>query len=70
MRIVGTHDEITYIMLQCQKRTDTFCKGCVLNIFCKPDMFMRLNPSQMESLETGKYEPKLISKGDEQDETT
>jgi hypothetical protein len=65
MKIIGTHDEITYIMLQCQKRTDTFCKGCVLNTFCEPGMFMRLNPSKLEAIETGKSIPILIAKGDD-----
>lgn len=72
MKIVGTSDEITYIMLQCQKRTSTFCEGCVLNVFCKPEMFMKLSPRKLEALETGKFEPTLIasiliSKGDERD---
>lgn len=64
MRIIGTNDEITYIMLQCQKKTSTFCEGCVLKTFCEPQMFKRLNPRQLDIIETGKFEAILIPKGD------
>ena len=65
MKIIGTHDEITYIMLQCQKRPFG-CEGCVLKVFCDKnrDIFLRLNPKQLDAIETGKLEPILITKGD------
>lgn len=65
MKIIGTHDEITYIMLQCQKKG---CEGCVLKIFCEKErskMFMRLNPSKLEAIETEKFTPIFIAKGDD-----
>lgn len=63
MILAGTSDEIMYIMLQCQKRTEP-CETCVLHVFCKPEMFKRMKPSDLESLETGKRKPILIQKGD------
>lgn len=62
MKIIGTHDEITYIMLQCQKRFS--CKDCILEQFCEPGMFKRFNPKQLDAIETGKLESILITKGD------
>jgi hypothetical protein len=65
VKVVGTHDEITYIMLQCQKRGT--CEGCVLEIFCNKDrnIFKRLNPFKLRAFETDQFEPKLIAKGDD-----
>lgn len=68
MKLVGTHEEITYILMQCQKRQK--CEGCVLEIFCRKGekkMFLRLTPSKLRALETGKYTPIIISKGDDKD---
>lgn len=64
MKIIGTNDEITYIMLQCQN-SKAPCEECVLYKFCNKDMFMRMNPAKLNAIETGKYESILISKGDD-----
>ena len=66
MRVVGTNEEIMYIVLQCQKRSS--CEGCVLELFCKNqkgDLFIKLKPSHLDALETGKHTPILIAKGDD-----
>ena len=64
MKIIGTNDEITYLMLQCQK-TKVPCQECILEKFCCKEMFVRMKPSKLEALETGKYESILITKGDD-----
>lgn len=68
MKLVGTHEEITYILMQCQKRQK--CEGCVLEIFCRKGekkMFLRLTPFQLKALEEGGCTSILISKGDDKD---
>lgn len=33
MRIVGSHDEILFLKMECQKKSQ--CKYCVMETFCK-----------------------------------
>lgn len=70
MIICGTHDELAYFVMQCQKTKD--CKLCMLRVFCDADRlsFKRFNPQRLKAFETGKFEPMIIMKGDNVDEDT
>ena len=67
MVIAGTHDEILYLKLQCQKAK---CETCVLGHFCLRGMkkYKTLSPKELKTLEDGKLESILISKGDDKTE--
>ena len=53
MKVIGTNDEITYLMMQCQN-TKYACEECVLYKFCSKDMFIRMKPATLDAIETGK----------------
>ena len=67
MVIAGTHDEILYLKLQCQKAK---CETCILGYFCVNGLkkYKILSSKELKILEDGKLESILISKGDDKTE--
>lgn len=61
MKIVGSHDELTLLKLQCER---SHCAVCVLRVFCKsPEIGNLLKLIEEEG--TGKIPSVFITKGDD-----
>lgn len=68
MILEGTHDEINYFMLQCQKRKT--CKNCVLDMWCNnpntvnSNLVIKRTNSKYQKIRHGIYAALITKDGD------